>query len=110
MFNCTIAACCQECPHKYGVGCILKPTIEQEMAQAGIQTQPDSDTVILGKQCISEGWNSVGEKLSLAFDMRSKEVAAGLHGWDAASQSLRVAILADIAGALSQFVKGAGNE
>ena len=41
--------------------------------------------------------------LALAFDMRSKEVAAGLHGWDATTQSLRVAILADIAGAIRQL-------
>ena len=47
----------------------------------------------------------LAEKLSLAFDMRSKEVAAGLHGWDAVTQSLRVAILADIAGALLQYAQ-----
>lgn len=45
----------------------------------------------------------LAEKLSLAFDMRSKEVAAGLHGWDATTQSLRVAILDDIAGAIRQL-------
>jgi hypothetical protein len=48
--------------------------------------------------------------LALAFDMRGKEVQAGLHGWDASTQSLRVAILADIAAAVRQFSREQDDE